>query len=104
MLEDWERRELAIIETELRADAELARVLAPPGRLERHLLAFRRHFYPRGFLVCAIVYMVIALEGAFTGTLIQAALLGAVAWVAIALSAADGWRFLRNSAVAFWDR
>ena len=104
MLEDWERRELASIESELRSDAELARILSPPRRRERWWLAFRRHFYPQGFLLCAIAYMLMALGEAFVATLVQAALVGVAAWTVIAVSAAGGWRFLRNAAITFWDR
>jgi hypothetical protein len=104
MLEEWEQRELASIEGTLRSDSDLARILAPPRPLERHWLMFRRRFYPHGFLLCSVGYMLLGLDGALVGLVIQAVLVGIAGGLVIALSVAGGWRYLHDVAVTFWDR
>jgi len=82
-LNDWEERQLAAIERELRSDKELGRVLAPPTRHERRWLAFRRRFYPVGYLFCALTYMAAALGSSQRNTLVAAYLVGIAFWLVI---------------------
>lgn len=83
MLEDWEAEELADIERGLSSDPALVRRLAGPTRRERSWCRLQRRFYPRGFLVCAVVYMLAALDGGQLLVVLESVGVGLAVWVVL---------------------
>jgi hypothetical protein len=83
MLEDWEARELASIEQGLRSDPGLVRRLAGPTRRERRWCRLERRFYPRGFLLGAVVYMLLALGGGQLPLVLESSGVGLAVWVVL---------------------
>lgn len=97
MLSDWEEEQLAEMELDLRADKALERVLRAPSPFERRWLAVKAQFYPVGFLLCAMTYMVLAGGASQVTILVGAGLTGLAAWVVIELGTDDPWRPLARA-------
>jgi hypothetical protein len=83
MLDDWEAKELAAIERELSSDRALVRSLAGPSRRERRWCRLEQRFYPRGFLLCAVVYMLMALGSGQLPLVLESAAVGLAVWVVL---------------------
>jgi hypothetical protein len=79
MLEDWEQRELWAIEYELSTDEELAGLLAGPTDRQLWWLAACRHFYPAGYLACAVAYMLFSISSTHLASMAGAGLAGVAA-------------------------
>ena len=83
MLEDWEAEELADIARGLSSDPVLVRRLAGPTRRERRRRSLERRFYPHGFLVCAVVYMLAAMDGGQVPLVLESVGAGLAVWVVL---------------------
>jgi hypothetical protein len=83
MLSKWEQRRLADIGRQLRSDKALRRVLAGPTGRERLWLAVRRRFYPTGYLVCALTYMLLAMGASQLLTLAGTFVVAPAVWVVL---------------------
>jgi hypothetical protein len=83
MLSDWEEQQLAEMEGDLLADKALERMLRAPSRHEQRWLVFRRRFYPVGYLLCALTYMVAVGAKSQPMILAGAGLAGSAAWLVI---------------------
>jgi hypothetical protein len=88
MLSDWEEHRLAEIVEELGSDRALGRVLAAPSRGERLWLFFKAHFYPVGYVLCALGFMVMAMGHDQWVTLAWAVLVAFVSWMVVEWRAA----------------
>jgi Protein of unknown function (DUF3040) len=88
MLNDWEQAQLADIGRRLRADRSLGRVITGPTRRERRWLLLRRHFYPAGYLLCAVTYMILATGTNQVRTMVGAVVVGIAVWLVAELRAA----------------
>lgn len=81
MLSDWERRQLEGIERDLRADASLTKLLSDPSLARRSYLVFLHWFYPHGYLVCALVYMLLSLPREFLQLPGALLVIGGLTWL-----------------------
>ena len=96
MLDDWERQQLSGIERELSTDRSLSRVLAPPNKGQCRRVAFRGRFYPTGYFVCALTYVVMAM-GAGQRLLLGGALTaGLTTWIIVEVRAIGAKDFVRG--------
>ena len=90
----WEERQLAGIERALGSDPALARVLGAPTTRERRRLVLRRHFYPTGYLACALTYMVAATSRDQLTTMAGALVVGLAVWLVLEVRSTGVAHFL----------
>jgi hypothetical protein len=98
---DWERRELAKIERELRTDKALRELLAGTTKRQARWLATKRLAYPRAVWGAWFVYALTSLPGAWLVMLLCA--LAVCIGVSVAVEAVAGGRrsLVRHAAREF---
>ncbi|QIG42049.1 hypothetical protein G5V58_04025 [Nocardioides anomalus] len=82
-LDDWERDEWAGIERELAHDRPLVTKMAEPTARQLRRARWWWHFYPGGYVAVMLLWMVLALGGAQSEVLLEAALAFFVAWLVV---------------------
>jgi len=100
VLSDWERQQLLEIERELSSDASLAHELAKLSGQGHGLPGFWQRFYPVGYLLSAVTYMLMSMAGTAAKGLGGTLVVVWTVWVAEQLRRSMQQRSARRSSVA----